>query len=436
MNTSAFFDLLLSFGAIMTAPTLKNFMLLASGFILSPRRRVTDALVSSGIAGKRHHAAFHRVFSAAQWSLDEMGMIVFYLAIDLLGHAEKIFLAIDDTLARKRGLKVYGVGMHHDPLLSSRKTKLVNWGHSWVVMGVLVRVPFRKDHIFCLPILFRLYRSKKTVERDGGVYKTRPELAVEMLDLACGWLAQRRYHLIADSAYCGKSVLKHLPQNCDMTGRAHLDAGLYDFPPKTPSRGRPRVRGKKLCSPRKMIARCKTRRMTVTVYGRREKVEVAERVCLWYRTAGKQALRIVAVRPLDSGRKEQAFFCTDLTITVESILAQYGMRWAIEVAFQDTKGWLGFEEPQGWSKRAVCRTAPVLMLLYSLILIWFAKKKEHNIDVLERPWYTQKKELCFADIFRALRREILCQRFLNTPAKERDVTENTIQLIRLAANAA
>ena len=49
----------------------------------------------------------------------------------------QILLAIDDTLARKRGLKVFGVDMHHDPLLSSRGKAITNWGHSWVVLRVM-----------------------------------------------------------------------------------------------------------------------------------------------------------------------------------------------------------------------------------------------------------------------------------------------------------
>ena len=40
-----------------------------------------------------------------------------------------IVLALDDTLCRKRGLNLFGAGMHHDPLLSSKKVKLVSWGH-------------------------------------------------------------------------------------------------------------------------------------------------------------------------------------------------------------------------------------------------------------------------------------------------------------------
>lgn len=88
-----------------------------------------------------------------------------------------VFLAIDDTPARKRGLKVFGVGMHHDPLLSTRKTAMVNWGHGWVVFGVIVKFPFCQDKFFCPPILFRLYVNKKIATKKRLRYRARPELA-------------------------------------------------------------------------------------------------------------------------------------------------------------------------------------------------------------------------------------------------------------------
>ena len=142
-----------------------------------------------------------------------------------------VLLGLDDTLARKRGLRVFGVGMHHDPLLSTRKTALMNWGHSWVVLGVIVELPFRRGHYFSLPILFRLYVNKKTAAKKRLRYRTRPELAVEMLALLCKHYENRRFHVVADSAYGGQSVLRQLPDNCDLTSRLDLDARLYDPPP-------------------------------------------------------------------------------------------------------------------------------------------------------------------------------------------------------------
>ena len=80
---------------------------------------------------------------------------------------------------------MFGTGMHHDPLLSSRSKAITNWGHSWVVLGVIVELPFRRGHYYCLPILFRLYLNQKSAVKHRRAYRTRPELAVEMLELLC-----------------------------------------------------------------------------------------------------------------------------------------------------------------------------------------------------------------------------------------------------------
>lgn len=83
-------------------------------------------------------------------------------------------------------------------------------------------------------------------------------------------------------------------------------------------------------------------------------------------------MRVVAVDPLTGGRKLQVFYSTCHESSAEQVLISYARRWSIEETFHDTKGSLGFEEPQGWSKRAVERTVPTPMLSYSLIVLWFA----------------------------------------------------------------
>jgi len=212
-------------------------------------------------------------------------------------------LALDDTLARKRGLKIHGVGLHHDPLLSTRKVALKNWGHSWVILGVIIRFPFRPDHAFCLPILFRLYIRKQTVAKRGGRYRTRPELAVELLGVLCRAYENRRFHVIAESAYGGASVLGHLPENCDLTSRLAFQARLYGAPPlrRPDTNGRPRKRGCRLPSPLQMLDQ-RGRRLALDLYGRRDRSRVVDPVARVH-AGPERPLRVVAVPPLTGGRR-------------------------------------------------------------------------------------------------------------------------------------
>lgn len=403
----SFAVLLQGLSITMTSPTFASLTTVLTGWLFTGRRTITRMILAAGKEADKHFSSYHRLFSAARWSLDRLGLAVFDLVSPWL--EETIVLALDDTLARKRGLKVFGAGMHHDPLLSTRKTAVMNWGHSWVVLGVLVKFPFRSDRYFCLPILFRLYLNREATQRARRVHRTRPELAVEMLSVVCNHGKNRRFHVVADSLYGGKSVLLHLPDNCDLTSRLPLDARLYERPAvrKLGTKGRPRKRGVRLPTPKQLLQdRC--RHVALDIYGRHDRTRLADTQACWHADPAR-LLRIVAVQPLTGGRTRQAFYSTSADASAEQVLAWYAQRWAIEQTFQETKSHLGFEQPPGWSRRAVQRTAPLAMLLYSLIVLWFADHGHRQWQAPLRAWYRSKRDPAFADMLDTLRQQILHQ---------------------------
>jgi hypothetical protein len=422
--------LLQPFAMTMTTPTFQSFVTIATGWVLTSRRTVTRMILAAGEAAGKHYSSYHRLFSAARWSLDRVGLAVFDLIAPWI--EGDVLLAIDDTLARKRGLKMFGCGMHHDPLISSRGKAVMNWGHSWVVLGVIVEMPFRPGHFYCLPILFRLYLNKAKAEKHRRVYRTRPELAIEMLTALCQHRENKCFHAVADSAYGGQSVLNHLPRNCDLTSRLVMDARLYDAAPerKPGTKGRPRRRGDRLPTPAAMLGqRC--RRLTFAVYGRSETARVADCEAQVHKAPGRP-LRVVAVEPLSGGRQPQAFYSTRQEAPAQQVVAWYAMRWSIEVTFHDSKQHLGFQEPQGWSRRAVERTAPVAMLLYSLVVLWFAGEGHRVYQPLDCPWYKSKAAPAFADMLATLRRQSVKRKVLSLALrgpgaqKIKQLLENTL----------
>jgi len=417
----------------MSTPVFNRFLILLTGWIFAPRRTVTGMIVAAGVAGQRHHAAFHRVFSSAQWRLDQLGLIVFGLLKTLLPEGT-VQLSIDDTEAHKRGLKVYGVGMHHDPQLSTRKKPVLTWGHSWVILCVIVRLPCCPGRVFSLPILFRLYLNHDAAARARRTYRSHPELAVELLHLLCTAHPALHFHVFADTAYGGESVLGHLPINCDLTSRLPMDARLYDPPPprKPGTRGRPRKRGARLPTPKQMLT-SRARRVTLDIYGRKQKARIADMVARWHNVPDRP-LRIVAVDPLTGGRPAQAFYSTCVEDMAEEVLSGYSGRWSIEEANQGGKSFLGFEDPQGWSRLAVLRTAPIAMLLYSLIVLWFARVGHKLYRPLDRPWYTKKERPSFADMLRTLRRESLLAT-ISKQVGDMHLPQNLIECLCSAANA-
>lgn len=190
----------------------------------------------------------------------------------------------------------------------------------------------------------------------------------------------------------------------DLTSRLLLDARLYDAPPiRCPGQpGRPRKRGDRLPSPEQLLAqRCQ--RISLEIYGRSEKARLADCQARVY-AAPDRPLRVVAVDPLTGGRPRQVFYSTCADASPEEVITWYAMRWSVEVTFHDCKQHLGFEEPQAWSRRAVERTAPLAMLLYGLVVLWFAREGHRCWHPLDCPWYVSKAEPSFADMLGTLRR--------------------------------
>lgn len=160
--------LLEGFRSVFTAPSHATFCLVMTGWILSVRHRyVTDLIVSSDSVGNGHFSDYHRFFSHAKWNIDDLWKLLARLLVDrFVGPDAVIILAGDDTLCRKRGLVLFGAGMHHDPLISSRAKKLVSWGHDWVNLCLIVANPWwAPNKVFALPICMRLYRNKQGVTK-------------------------------------------------------------------------------------------------------------------------------------------------------------------------------------------------------------------------------------------------------------------------------
>src|SRR5262249_22794941 len=161
--TSSFLDLLQHFAPVFTAPTYQTFVVIVAGWVFSQRHRfITEVIFSGGHVGIGAGSRFHPFFSHAAWDLDTFSLALAKLVVTILAPGSQLLWAVDDTLCRKRGLTLYGAGMHYDPLISSRPKALVSWGHDWVVLCLLVVHPFwAPTKVFALPIAARLYINRQ-----------------------------------------------------------------------------------------------------------------------------------------------------------------------------------------------------------------------------------------------------------------------------------
>ena len=424
-----FIVLLQALAPTMTTPTFESLVTVVTGWVFSGSGTITRSILAAGDLATKHFSSYHRLLSAARWSLDVIGLAIFDTVESCCG--EVVMVGIDDTLARKRGLKIYGAGMHHDPLRSTRSLPVVSWGLSYVSLGVIVRFALRPDHSYYLPLLIRLYQNKTAAAKSRRTYRSRPELAVELLHLLCNHRKNRRFHLVGDSAYGGQSVLCNLPENCDITSRLLPTARLYGPPPTPPKSrtGRPRKRGDRLPSPAAMLeGRC--RRVTLDIYGRSQKARVSDCVARVH-AAPIRPLRVVATEAIGGGRGVEVFYSTCADATAEQVIGQYASRWSIEVAYRDVKQSLGFEQPQGWCRKTVERTAPMAMLIYSLVIIWFAREGHRHWQPADHAWYATKRNPSFADMLAELKRRSVRRYILSLPLD----TLGPRKLFRMLENA-
>jgi hypothetical protein len=118
----------------------------------------------------------------------------------------------------------------------------------------------------------------------------------------------------------------------------------------------------------------------------------------------ERGVTIVLVRDLEGKRPEQMFYCTKLDWTAQQILSAYACRWAIECTFENTKQFLGLEDPANRLPKAVKRTAPMALIVYSLVVVWFHQAGYESLRFPIRPWYPKKREPSFADMLTTLRR--------------------------------
>lgn len=416
--------LLDSFDRCFTRPSFVVFTAMVTGMIAQTgSKTVCGMLTGAGLARSWSHDRAHRFFAKAVWSVDAVGLIVLDLIVArLLAPDAIIVLAVDDTAHRRRGKHVYGASWIHDGSAPSRN-KLA-FGHRWVIVGVIVHLPFMTRPV-CLPVACRRWKGKGA---DSPM-----DLACRMVEAITARLPGRTVHVVADAAYHGRQV-RTLPAQVSWTTRLPRNAALHERAPgPTGRRGRPRLKGAKLGTPAPIAATLVFTTTVVARYGRVQTVQTAVIDCLWYGVFGPTPVRMICVRDRQDPKAPMlAVVTTDLTGTVADLVARYAQRWSIEVTFFDCRQTLGVGQARNRVPQAVERTFAFGMYVYSLIVIWYATCGHRPEIVTQRridaPWYLDKTDPSFADMLTALRRTLIAARFMGSrPAQPTNAEIRQVQ---------
>jgi hypothetical protein len=175
----------------------------------------------------------------------------------------------------------------------------------------------------------------------------------------------------------------------------------------------------------------------VRVYGRTIRLRVKVFDALWYSVGRGQLIRFVVVRGRPGHKDDDVLCTTDVSLKAEQVMEIYCPRWPLEVTFHETKGRLGFEDPQNRTERAVEHTAPMALVTYTLVVAWYLTVGHRlpTARLLQLPWYT-KTLTAFSDMLATLRRETWRHRLSSSSTNPRAHPKSFNPLLQAVGYAA
>ena len=208
--------LLAVFCPLFTAPSFRTFCGLAAGLAGQVRRRtVVGMLLGADLARAWPHDRAHYFFARARWQVDDLGLAVARLVVLLLvPPAGPLTVAVDDSVFRRSGRKVYGAGWQYDG--SSPSQNKLSFGTCFVTCGIVVQLPFCTRPV-CLPVLARLVLAGKKTRAEKGKKAapapgTKVTAAAGLVALLAAAFPGRAIHVVAKgSNFAGPAGSRRRP---------------------------------------------------------------------------------------------------------------------------------------------------------------------------------------------------------------------------------
>jgi hypothetical protein len=436
----AIITILAHFQPAFTRPTYHKVLVLLVGTLLTRgRHTVAAALRHMDLQHTTNWAKYHHVFNRSTWSAFTVSrMLLNLLVTTFISTGATVDIVIDETLERRWGRKLTKRGQWRDSLLSSKRQNVTNSGLRWVVMALVVSLPWTRQR-WALPFLSVLATTPKVSQQLNKRHKTVPRLAQQMVKAVRRWVPQAPMTLIGDTAYSviDLGTVCHHAQVA-LIAPLRLDARLFAPPPTTKAAtGRPRIVGQRLPHLSAVLTDPHTGwdQVTIAWYGGTSRTfDLATGTALWYSTGFVPlCIRWVLVRDPRGILTSRAFFSTDTRRAAASVVTDFVKRWSLEVTFEESRAHLGLETQRQWSDKAVERSTPALLGVFSLTtLLGHTLFPQGNIPVTTAAWY-RKRYATFGDVLAAVRRAMWNNfSFQTSPSDPDMVLMPRAELTRLA----
>lgn len=405
-----FLALIIRYAGLFSKPVFVHARLLLAGAILAPGKRTVCAVLRIlGLGHEQNFHKYHRVLSLASWSARKGARILLYQLLDCFLPAGPVVVGIDETLERRWGGKIKKRGIYRDAVRSSGSHFVKSSGLRWICLMLLVPISWA-ERVWALPFLTVLAPSERYAKEAGKRHKKITDWARQMLLQLKRWLPTRKIIAVGDSSYAVLELLAAIGQQVSFITRLRLDAALYEpAPARQPGKpGRGRKKGQRLPTLEEMLQDGATRWHQIKLsywYGHQEKeMEIATATALWYHS-GKPVvpLRWVLLRDPDGKLAPVALLSTELELSAQQIVIYFARRWSVEVTFEEGRAHLGLETQRQWSDKAIERTTPVLLGLFSMVtLLANQLQKQGKLLVAASAWYKKEKPT-FCDAMAAVR---------------------------------
>jgi hypothetical protein len=411
------------FAPVFSARVWRHAKILLIGAILCRKERTVAAILRvMGLGNDPHFVNYHRVLSKACWSGLQAAKILLGLLVALVPVNLPIIIGVDDTIERRRGKKIKDKGCYRDPVRSTKRHVIRCFGLKWLSMMLIVPVPWSERH-WALPFLTALTPSEEANAQENRRHKTTIDWTIQMIKQVSRWLVDRSIILIGDGSFACIRLAHTCIQlgNVTLISRLRLDARLFDFPG-------PEVLGKRGPKPQKGERLTKLKDLAddpdqdwqeadVKWYdGAMKRIRFLSGACLWHTPGQKPVLiRWVLVIDPDGKCDPEAFFSTDTQLTPVQIVEYFVLRWGVEVTFQESRRHLGVETQRQWSDKAVARSTPALMCLFSIVCLMALKliSKGKKLIPQTTAWY-QKQDVTFSDVLAFVRRYIWADKYVRS----------------------
>ena len=426
------------FQGLFTAPSWQTFTYLAGGWALArDHHTISTYLWLTGATSVKHFSRFYVFLGCPlydrRWQL--WGAVI-RLAEPFVPRGEVVRIIFDDTTKKKAGRHIDGIARYRNGAGSARQEYRTLRGLNFVLAIMPIALKRWPGHSLSIPVGLELYLKPEQAQKLKVPYRSRSQLARDILDFVARELPGRELRTLADGGYATKDFVRQLPASAHAVGRLPITAKLYELPPepKAKRRGAPRKKGTVIGSP-KTLAQTDT---GWSPHPTEEGAEVQAWCGLWHSVLPGRLIRVVVVRrdathcQKKPGQRKppppvEAFFSTDLSLSPQDLLREYGDRWAVEIEIRDANTFDGLGRDQCRKRQRIVGANTLRLVMAAARTLWFIEQAERSPALnlqRYRPWYRHKVAPSQLDVVWACREALHEAGIFPIPRFTPDLAEN------------